>query len=238
MDPMSVETEPLQPASGLEILERLAHRARDAVRALLGRSAVRYEDINADGGLVFIGWNVWQWESLSDEAQPIAGAARRAHDDLVAFARVVFTAGAPDRIAAVEQLSDWLLRLVEQPNGSLPHGAPSGDVNEIAANVGSRIDDFLGEAAKLPTAHGKDERLLVADTSALLDRPLMQDWKIDGGPWTVVLVPQVLAELDDKKRDPRVLMPPPKSFDNSTSSTAAATPSSGCSWPAASVCVK
>jgi predicted ribonuclease YlaK len=32
----------------------------------------------------------------------------------------------------------------------------------------------------------------------------MQDWKLDHGAWTVVLVPQVLAELDEKKRDPRV----------------------------------
>jgi hypothetical protein len=45
---------------------------------------------------------------------------------------------------------------------------------------------------------------LVADTSALFDRPDLQNWKLDGGAWTVVFVPQVLAELDDKKRDPRL----------------------------------
>lgn len=43
--------------------------------------------------------------------------------------------------------------------------------------------------------------MLVADISVLLERPLIQDWKPDGGPWTVVLVPQVLAELDDRKPD-------------------------------------
>jgi hypothetical protein len=154
--------------------------------------------------MYFVGWNVWQWRPLPDDAQPLAGQARRAHDELIAFARLVFAAGAPERTKPVDQLSDWLLRLVEQPNGSLPNGAPSGDLSEIAAKVGPRIDELLAEAARLPTAHGKDERLLVADTSALLDRPLMQDWKLDGGAWTVVLVPQVLAELDDKKRDPRL----------------------------------
>src|SRR6185312_5241783 len=54
-----------------------------------------------------------------------------------------------------------------------------------------------------PTAHGADERLLVADTSTLLDRPDLQDWRLDGGAWTVVLVPQVLSELDERKRDTR-----------------------------------
>ena len=56
---------------------------------------------------------------------------------------------------------------------------------------------------QLPAAHGAGEKLLVADTSALLDRPSLQEWKIDGTPWTVVLVPQVLSELDERKRDPR-----------------------------------
>jgi hypothetical protein len=189
----------------MEILERLGDGARTAVEALLEQSAVRYEDINArGGGMYFVGWNVWQWRPLPDDAQPLAGQARRAHDELIAFGRLAFAAGAPERAKAVEDLSEWLLRLVEQPNGALPDGAPSGDLSEIAAKVGPRIDELLAEAARLPTAHGKDERLLVADTSALLDRPLMQDWKLDGGAWTVVLVPQVLAELDDKKRDPRL----------------------------------
>jgi hypothetical protein len=38
--------------------------------------------------------------------------------------------------------------------------------------------------------HFDRRKLLVADTSALLDRPSLQEWKLDGTPWTVVLVPQ------------------------------------------------
>lgn len=154
--------------------------------------------------MVVIGWNSWQWERLPDDAQPLAGSARRTHDELINFAQLVFSAGAPDRIDTVNRLSGWLLRLIEQPNGSYPQEAPAGDIAEIAVRVGPHIDEFLAEVARLPTAHGIDERLLVADTSALLDRPAMQDWKLDDGPWTVVFVPQVLAELDEKKRDPRL----------------------------------
>lgn len=202
---MPVSQQPLEPASGLEIIDRLASRVGDAVRELLLHSAVRYYDINADSrGAVFVGWNVWQWEPLPNDAQPLVGTARRAHDELIAFGRLAFGTGAPDRADVVEKLSVWLLRLVEQPNGSYPNGAPSGDVNEIAAGVGPRIEEFLAEVARLPNASGKNGRLLVADTSALLDRPGLQDWKLDGEAWTVVFVPQVVSELDDKKRDPRV----------------------------------
>lgn len=45
--------------------------------------------------------------------------------------------------------------------------------------------------------------LLVADTSALLDRPNLQNWSLDVARWTLVLVPQVLSELDERKRDSR-----------------------------------
>jgi hypothetical protein len=191
------------PLSGLEILDRLARRAQQTVDALLARSDVRYEDINAGGGIIFIGWNDWQWQPLPDDAQPLVGAARRAHDELRDYAAMIFQAGALDRTKTVDDLSRWLLGLIEQPNGTYPHGAPASSIEKITSLVRPRVDEFLAEAARLPTAHGTDERLLVADTSALLDRPDLQDWKLDGGRWTVVLVPQVLSELDERKRDPR-----------------------------------
>jgi PIN domain len=190
-------------ANGLDILDRLAGDTRAAVEALLEISALRYDDINAQGGAFFVGWNVWQWQPLPDEAQPLVGAARRAHDELFSFAEIVFRAGAPDRAETVTELSQWLLRLIEQPNGTLPNGAPGSSIEQIIEGVGPALDAFLVDVARLPTAHGADERLLVADTSALLDRPDLQNWTLDGGAWTMVLVPQVVSELDDRKRDLR-----------------------------------
>lgn len=191
--------------SGLDILRTRALAAQEAAEDLVARSEVRRDDINARGDIFFVGWNVWQWGPLSDEAQPLVGAARVAHDELITFARLAFEVGAPDRLQEVDDLSRWLLRLVEQPNGSLPNGAPASSAQEIAARIRPRIDDFLAEAGRLLTAHGPEARLLVADTSALLDHPSMQDWRLDGEHWTVVLVPQVLAELDERKRDQRTV---------------------------------
>lgn len=69
--------------------------------------------------------------------------------------------------------------------------------------MAAALDKYLGVLRSLPTAQGKGERLLVADTSALLERPNLQDWQLDGERWTLVALPQVLSELDERKRDPK-----------------------------------
>jgi hypothetical protein len=188
----------------MELLEHLVNAAQNSIAALLKRSAVQYHDINAGDSTVFVvGSNPRQWQPLPDDAQPLVGAARSAHDQLRDFAELAFTVGAPERANKVGKLCTWLLRLIEQPNGSLPRGAPGPSIEAITNKLDERLDGFMTEATRLPTAHGQDERLLVADTSALLDRPDLQNWKLDGAAWTVVLTPQVLAELDDRKRDVR-----------------------------------
>lgn len=42
------------------------------------------------------------------------------------------------------------------------------------------------------------------DTVTFLRRPDIEDWKLDGEPWTIVVVPQVVRELDEKKLDSRL----------------------------------
>lgn len=201
---MAQPSSDLSPANGVEIIERQSRAAQAALIELLEASSVYHEDINAgSSSVVFIGWNPWHWAELPDEVQPLIGAARHAHDTLRDFATLAFEAGAPDRVSEIDKLSAWLLRRIEQQNGSYPHGAPEQSIEAIIDSVEPRIDKFLAAVARLPTAHGAEEQLLVADTSSLLDRPDLQDWKLDGQRWTVVLVPQVLSELDDRKRDPR-----------------------------------
>lgn len=191
------------PPSGLEHLERLVAELGDALHELLAFSAVRYDDFNArSSGIFAVGWNKWQWTRLADEAAPSVGKARtalgRLRESSSSAARY-----APDRAKELERLETDFERIIEQPNGSHPNGAPKSTIEQVREYVDAALDDYREVTRRLPSAHGTGERLLVADTSALLDRPDLQNWTLDGGAWTLILLPQVHSELDDRKRDPR-----------------------------------
>jgi len=192
-----------EPRSGLDHLHALIGDARQRLHALVELSTVSYDDVNASGGAFFIGWNKWQWGPLPADAQPHVGFARKAVERLTEFAEAATAAAAPDRLEGLRATARVFMRVIEQPNGSLPNGAPGRDRAEIASKIDKQLDDYRDTLGVLPSAHGGDERLLVADTSALLDRPDLQNWRIDGSTWTVVLMPTVLSELDERKRDPR-----------------------------------
>jgi hypothetical protein len=189
--------------SGLEVFDVMVADLREALEALFEFSDVRYDDINSRRSGVFVmGWNNWQWAKLPDEAAPAVGVARRALQRLRDFGdRAARTA--PDRAKELAGLATTFERLVEQPGGSLPNGAPASTLEDVRAYAGKNLDEYRAAVHRLPSAFGGGERLLVVDTSALLDRPDLQEWRLDGGRWTVVLVPQVHAELDDRKRDAR-----------------------------------
>lgn len=203
--------------SGLDILTRQARDVQAAVEALLEHSAVRYEDINASSGAFFVGWNVWQWQPLPDEAQPLVGAARRAHDELCSFAETIFQAGAPDRGDAVEQLSGWLPCLIEQPNRSVPNGAPGSSIAEIIERVVPGLEKFLPQTSAcwsstpVPCStarNSKTGRSTVARGRSFSSRKCSPSSTSES------------ATLAPPK-------PPRRSYAKSTSSTAAVTPSVG-----------
>ncbi len=192
------------PVSGLEILEQRASDARTALDELLDHSSVHYHDVNAGvTSVVFLGWNKWQWSALPDAAQPTVKRTREATERLREFARAAVRVGAPDRADQLDDTEKLLSNVIEQPNGSYPKGAPADSIDAIKQRVAAALDKYLGVLRSLPTAQGKGERLLVADTSALLERPNLQDWQLDGERWTLVALPQVLSELDERKRDPK-----------------------------------
>lgn len=76
-------------------------------------------------------------------------------------------------------------------------------MDQVREYVEAELIEYRRVVGLLPAAHGAGERLLIADTSALLDRPDLQNWKLDNDPWILVLLPQVHSELDDRKRDAR-----------------------------------
>jgi hypothetical protein len=187
--------------TGLEIFEKRGANLAHALGELLDLSGVYYRDINrGNSSMVVLGWNSWRWNELPAEAAPKVGAARKALAELVDFgARAA--RDAPDRAEELAGLASALKAIVEQTDTHV--GAPGESIKQIRELVHELGQKYEGVVRKLPSAHGTEEQLVVPDTSALLDRPDLQDWKIDGTAWTVVLVPQVLSELDDRKRDPR-----------------------------------
>lgn len=170
---------------------------------LLALSAIRFHDPNArSSGVAYLGWNKWQWSELPDEAAPWVGAARSALNDLAAFSERA-ARSAPDRLKRMKQIEKSLERLVEQPNGFHPAGAPKQTIEQVSEFALELTAEYGAEIGKLPSAFGNGERLLVVDTSAALDRPDFSAWQIDGRDWTIILLPRLHSELDDRKRDPR-----------------------------------
>lgn len=187
--------------SGLDHFDHLLDKLSDALGELLDLSGVHYNDINrGSSGVFVVGWNSSRWDPLPPQAAPKVGAARKAlrelHDHSTNAAH-----HASDRAEEFADLEAAFERLIEQPNTSV--GAPKSSIEKVREYANLAIEEYRGVVRQLPAAHGAEDNLLVADTSALLDRPNLQEWKIDGTSWTVVLMPQVLSELDERKRDPR-----------------------------------
>lgn len=190
------------PLSGLKFGDHLVAELGTALHAVLDHSGVRYDDINARSSSVFVvGWNCQQWTPLPQEAAPHVGQARKALTRLREFSACA-SRDAPDRLPELTELEDAFQRLIEQPGGSYPGGAPHPTIEKIRECLDQQLTEYPAIVRRLPCAHGSDLRLLIVDTSALLDRPNLQDWTLDGQAWTVVFVPQVLSELDERKRDP------------------------------------
>lgn len=189
--------------SGLQRYEQLIGATEAAIADLLELSSVHFDDINVQpSGVFVVGWNKWQWDALSNEAAPRVGKARIALNDLKEFSDQA-ARQAPDRRRDMETIEVQLGRMIEQPNGSHPKGAPKQTIEQIRELASKLADDYRSVVSRLPTAFGDAERLLVVDTSAALDRPDLTAWKLDGEPWTVVLLPVLHSELDDRKREAR-----------------------------------
>lgn len=162
-----------------------------ALSELLELSDIHYHDINSgNSSIQILGWNSWRWTELPAEAAPKVGAARKALNELVDLGERA-SCDAPDRANQLDALAKKLRAIVEQTNTHT--GAPKGTVEGVRGLVDELAAEYRSTLGGLPSAHGAGERLLVPDTSALLDRPDLQDWKLDGRRWTVTFVPQVRA---------------------------------------------
>jgi predicted ribonuclease YlaK len=55
---------------------------------------------------------------------------------------------------------------------------------------------------ELPAAQRPAESLLAPDTNAFIARPDLEAWELGSDPWTIVVLPQVIRELDGLKMRP------------------------------------
>ena len=188
----------LSGQSTLARLHALADELRPSLFGILDASTVKRQPFEGA-----IGWNEWHWGPMGDEGQPHARVARTLFSRWQALAAQAIRVGAPERESDFTEHNDSIKRVIEQQNDWFGIGAYHQGLEEVRARVVDALDAQKAVLDGLPTAHGTGEGLLVVDTSALLDRPDLQDWRFNGERWTVVVLPQVLSELDDKKRDPR-----------------------------------
>ena len=119
------------PPSGLEHSDDLLTKLDHAIQRVLDVSGIRYDDPNHPSSpVVVVGWNNWQWTQLPDDAAPLVGAARDALRRVREFASNA-ARHAPDRAAELRRLETRLERLIDQPNGTLPCGAPESTIEAV-----------------------------------------------------------------------------------------------------------
>jgi hypothetical protein len=130
------------PPTGLEFAERLVSDLGSALYAVLDHSGVRFDDINArSGDFVIVGWNKSQWTALPDEAAPVVGDARKALVRLREFSACA-ARDAPDRQRELTELEGSFERLIEQPGGSYPGGAPKPTIDQVRAQLDERLAEY------------------------------------------------------------------------------------------------
>lgn len=188
--------------SALESFETLARDLAATVDTVLDRSAIVYDDPNDPGSpLVFIGFNPWRWAPLERADQRLLKDAHELARRWQALTALAVRVGDERRLEALQLPWTAVEDVLDRSDRS--GGAPASDIDAVRARVRVALDEQLEVIRDLPTAQGDGERLLVPDTVAFLRRPDIETWSLDGA-WTVVAVPQVIRELDEKKLDPRL----------------------------------
>lgn len=175
----------------LEELGELADELRAALSKVLDVSNVT--ELNMGSGVVFVG-NPYRWKPLDPSHQAYVGDAQEAYERWDQLASGAVRASALDRLEKFTKTGKVLRRVIKQSSA-----APAGDIPTIRAEVDRALDSQQKKLGELPAAQRPPERLLVPDTNAFIGRPDIEVWKVDGNPWTVVVLPQVVRELDEKK---------------------------------------
>lgn len=187
----------------LDTLTGLADEVRVSAHAVLDVSRIVYDDINRGGGVVFVSWNARRWAPLSDEDRHLVPALIETCNSFREYASRAIEAGDDRKQKRFKELGSPIASLckMEEQDWS---GAGNRSLDEWHGKVDEAVDAQVALLAALPTARNPPRRLLIADTNTFLTHGDIERWTLNGEAWTLIAVPQVVRELDDKKLDPRL----------------------------------
>jgi hypothetical protein len=192
-------------ASWLSLRERLL-RDLDAFEArfmaLIDASTIKYVNPNTwDSPLVFLSAADWGWGPSDDVQMRLRIELTRLHDDWCARSSSLLVGAIPELAETVREAHDFVTRWLRRDGWD--HDVPRTTAE--AKSVAARKIAPLREALEVLGGMGATGVHVVPDTSALLDNPDLAAYAgpIGADAFTVHLLPQVLAELDDKKESAR-----------------------------------
>jgi hypothetical protein len=184
--------------SRLEILRKLEAKARQDLDSLIDVSSLtKTVENDPNSGVVFIPLHPWRWLPLEAASRPVLGRAKRSLEVWLEAGNLTLATAGPEHLEQFNEASETLRRYIDRSEKA--SGPPSGDIDSARARAHELLHEQLQILDALPAAHEAGQTLVVPDTNALLTDPAIEDWQLGTEACTVVIVPQVQSELDEKK---------------------------------------
>jgi PIN domain len=185
-----------QPPSTLEELTSVAEELHATVDGLLERSEIYEAIVNTPASAVVVFGNPYAWRPLAREHQPLLARSHRVLETWETLGGAAVRSAAPSRLDAFRRHGEVLREVVEQQGGQR---APSSSIEGVSELVAQATEQQLEMLHDLPSAQGAGELLVIFDSNSVIFQPALEEWNPSQRPWTAVLVPQVIRELDELK---------------------------------------
>ncbi len=197
--PSKPPPELLEATTRLQTLKQLEDKSRATLDKLLEVSTIRKRFENKPGdSLVVISHTPWQWNDLDKQDLSLLSTAKKSAIEWLDAMKLTLVIVAPERLPEFEEQGKRLRMYVNRADSE--PGPPAGDVQTARQSAHDAFDKQLELLDMLPAAHEPAQTLIVPDTNSLLQDPEIEEWTTGKDPATIVIVPQVQSEIDDKKK--------------------------------------
>jgi PIN domain len=197
---MFTRTKLMKPDQIPTVAEHMQSWSTDLERSLqtwlLANGEVLDDRRDNFGPVAFITAHPYRWPALSTEAKRTQS---RLLDEYRRYSELltILLQGHPDQaLAQLREDIDFLVDLIQRENSSL--STASKHVDKAAAAFGRHLKQ-LGDLYS-----GAGATIVVPDTNALYWNPALENWRApDNKPFTVILTPTIVSEIDAHKSDSR-----------------------------------